>query len=107
MPEFLTFSDRRVIESYMNVGKDILLGEVRVDQEACKGCTLCVSACAAASLELVDKKARMVTENPACMSCGDCAAICPEDAIVIVKYIEFKQAFRYLDRGEPSFPRAF
>ncbi len=107
MPEFLTFSDRKEIESFTKIGEDVLLGEVKVDQEKCIGCRLCVDACAAAALEVVDKKARMVLELPACMSCGDCVAICSEDAISLVKYIQFKKAFRYLDRGKPSMPRTF
>jgi len=107
MPEHLNLFGRRKIESYKKIGVDILLGEVKIDHEKCKGCGLCVDACAAAALELADKKARMVQEMPACMSCGDCTAICPEEAIELIKFIEFKRAFRYLDRGKTSFPRRF
>jgi 2-oxoglutarate ferredoxin oxidoreductase subunit delta len=107
MPEFMTFAERITIESYDRIGDHILLGEVSVDRDKCKGCNLCVAACAAAALELVDNKSRMVEEMPACIACGDCVAICPEDAITIVRFLEFKKAFRYLDRGKPSLPRAF
>ena len=51
MPDFLSYSDRRVIESYLKIGEDILLGKVKIDQEKCIGCELCVKACAANSKE--------------------------------------------------------
>ncbi len=107
MPEFMKLSDRITIESYNRIGDHILLGEVRIDPEKCKGCKLCVAACAAAALEMVDTKSRMVEGMAACIACGDCVAICPEDAIEITKFLEFKKAFRYLDRGKPSMPRTF
>jgi ferredoxin len=56
---------------------------------------------------VVDKKCRMVEELPFCMSCGDCLAICPENAIELAQFIQFKRFFRYLDRGEPEWPRRF
>ena len=108
MPETLSKQDRKKIESFNRVGEDMTLGEVVIDQEKCNGCGLCVGACAAAVLELSkDKKARMVDVLPICMSCGDCVAICPEDAVKMTRYIQFHKAFRYLDRGEPLPPRRF
>lgn len=107
MPEFMKLSERRTVDSYNRIGEHILLGEVKIDPEKCKGCKLCVVACAAAALELVENKARMVEDMPACIACGDCVAICPEDAIEITKFLEFKKFFRYLDRGKPAMPRAF
>ena len=50
-------------------------------------------------------EARMIEVLPMCMSCGDCTAICPEDAIEIKTFIEFKRYFRYIDRGKPEPPR--
>jgi ferredoxin len=85
----------------------VILGKVIIDRDKCKGCGFCTVACAAASLEVVDKKCRMVEDLPFCMSCGDCVAICSEDAVELVDFIEFKRAFRYLDRGEPEPPRKF
>jgi len=107
MPEFMTRKDRRKIESFRDLGRDVVLGKVVIDQDKCKGCTLCAKACAAAALEIVDKKCRMVLDLPFCMSCGDCVAICSEDAIELTEFIEFKRAFRYLDRGKAEAPRKF
>jgi heterodisulfide reductase subunit A-like polyferredoxin len=107
MPEFMTRKDRRRIESFKRAGEDVELGKVVIDIEKCTGCGSCIKACAAACLEVVDKKCRMVEERPFCMSCGDCAAICPEKAVELVNFIKFKRFFRYLDRGEPEWPRRF
>ena len=106
MPEFITRKDRK-IESFSRIGEDVELGRVEIDRERCTGCGFCVKACAAASLEVIDKKCRMVEERPFCVSCGDCVAICPEDAIELVHFLQFKRFFRYLDRGKPEPPRRF
>jgi ferredoxin len=111
MPEFLTRSDRKRIESFHKIDVDVVLGEVKIDHDNCKGCGLCVGSCAASALELTGerkaRKSRMVDELPFCMSCGDCVAICPEQAIELTRFLQFKRAFRYLDRGEPHPPRRF
>jgi heterodisulfide reductase subunit A-like polyferredoxin len=107
MPEFMTRKDRKKIESFKPGGRDIKLGKVAIHREKCTGCGYCIKACAAACLEIVDKKCRMVEERPFCVSCGDCVAICPENAIDLVDFIQFQRSFRYLDRGEPEWPRIF
>jgi len=105
MPEFLTRKDKKKIENFLKIGEDVLLGKVEIDQDKCNGCGFCSKACAAAALEVVDKKCRLVLDLPFCMGCGDCVAICPKDAIELTNFIEFKHAFRYLDRGKPEPPR--
>ncbi|OGP57555.1 MAG: hypothetical protein A2V67_17480 [Deltaproteobacteria bacterium RBG_13_61_14] len=107
MPEFLTWKDRRKVESFLRVGEDLILGEVAIELDKCNGCGFCISACPAGALEVKDKKAKMTEEFPMCFSCGNCTAICPEDAITITRFIEFKRFYRYIDRGEPKFPRRF
>lgn len=107
MTEFIPQKGRKRVENYLKVGEDIILGAVKIDHSLCKACRFCVECCAAASLEIVDKKSRMVTDMPMCMACGDCVAICPENAIVMTGYIQFNHFFRYLDRGHPSLPRQF
>jgi len=95
------------VESFLRIGEDVVLGRVEVRTEACTGCGFCVRACPAHSLEVADRKARMLQEEPLCMSCGDCVALCPEGAIRLVEFIQFRHAFRYLDRGAPEKPRRF
>jgi len=107
MPEFLRLRDRLRIESFNNLGKDVVLGAVEIDPEKCTGCGLCVKACAAGTLEVVNKKARMNPELPICHSCADCVAICSKNAIQMKQFLELKRCFRYLDRGRPEPPRKF
>ena len=107
MTEHLKIRDRLRVESFNRIGEDVIMGMVSIDPDKCKGCAYCTKCCAAAAIEVVDKKARMVTISPMCMSCGDCVAICPEGAITLKEFIQFKHYFRYLDRGEPQPPRRF
>ncbi len=55
---------------------------VRIDEEKCDGCGLCVSACAEGAIELVDGKARLVSDVY-CDGLGACIGDCPQDAITI------------------------
>jgi len=108
MPEFINLKERRKIESYLKIGEDIILAEISINRGKCKGCGSCIETCVARSIELVDKKARLVTsETPLCVGCGDCAAMCPEDAIRITKFFELTKSYRFLDRGKPKWPRKF
>jgi ferredoxin len=107
MTETVSRSPCRRVESFLRIDQDVDLGEVRIDPDLCTGCGSCVRACPAASLELYQKKARMLETRPLCMSCGDCAALCPEGAIELVRFIQFRQGFRYLGRGAPERPRRF
>ena len=55
---------------------------VKIDEEKCTGCGLCVPSCAEGALEIVDGKARLVKEIY-CDGLGACLGECPEDAITI------------------------
>lgn len=107
MPEYMTRKDKKQIEHFNRIGEDVELGKVRIDSGQCTGCGFCIKACAAAALEVVEKKSRMIADRPFCVSCGDCVAICPENAIELVHFLQFKRFFRYLDRGTPQPPRRF
>jgi len=107
MTEHLRLRDRLRIESFNRLGQDVILGAVEIDPEKCRGCGLCVKACAAGTLELVDKKARMNPELPICHACANCQAICSENAITMKRFMELKLYFRYLDRGKAAPPRKF
>jgi len=57
---------------------------VKIDEEKCNGCGLCVNACAEGAIKIIDGKARLVSEIY-CDGLGACLGHCPQDAITIEK----------------------
>ncbi len=55
---------------------------VKIDEEKCNGCGLCIPSCAEGALQLVDGKARLVSETY-CDGLGACLGECPQGAITI------------------------
>ena len=55
---------------------------IKIDEELCDGCGLCVSSCAEGALQIVDGKARLVSDNY-CDGLGACLADCPQGALTI------------------------
>lgn len=53
---------------------------IRIDENACDGCGLCVEACHEGALALVDGKARLLHDHY-CDGLGDCLPACPKEAI--------------------------
>jgi Fe-S-cluster-containing hydrogenase component 2 len=63
---------------------------LKIDEEKCNGCGQCVSACAEGAIEIVNGKAKLVSEIY-CDGLGACIGHCPEDAITI----EHRQAAEF------------
>lgn len=57
---------------------------VKIDEQKCDGCGLCVNACAEGAIEIIDGKAKLVSEIY-CDGLGACLGHCPQDAITIEK----------------------
>lgn len=55
---------------------------VRIDQEKCDGCGLCVPSCAEGAIRIVDGKAVLAADN-LCDGLGACLGECPRDAITV------------------------
>jgi len=57
---------------------------VKIDEEKCNGCGLCIPNCAEGALQIIDGKARLITDK-FCDGLGACLGHCPEDAIIITE----------------------
>lgn len=55
---------------------------VKIDEEKCNGCGLCVPNCVEGALKIIDGKARLVSDVY-CDGLGACLGHCPQDAITI------------------------
>ncbi len=57
---------------------------VRIDEELCTGCGICVTPCAEGAIEIVAGKAKVVKDE-LCDGAGFCLAVCPEGALTVEK----------------------
>lgn len=67
-------------------------GKVKFNDEACKGCELCVSVCPKGIVKLNKEKINgkgyspaYVTDMEECIACGSCAIMCPDSVITVEK----------------------
>ncbi|OFX79427.1 MAG: 4Fe-4S ferredoxin [Bacteroidetes bacterium GWE2_29_8] len=77
---------------------------IKIDEEKCSGCGLCVSGCHEGALQMIDGKAKLVSELY-CDGLGACIGDCPEGAITIEereaeKYSETATIKRLIKQGE-------
>jgi 2-oxoglutarate ferredoxin oxidoreductase subunit delta len=71
-------------------------GLVVIDEDRCKGCSLCVSACPTHALRMAEGRFNVkgyspveVADPEACTGCGVCAIICPD--VVFTVYRQKRQ----------------
>lgn len=55
---------------------------IKIDEDECNGCGLCVPACAEGAIQIIGGKARLVSET-FCDGLGDCLGECPTGAITV------------------------
>ena len=55
---------------------------IKIDEEKCDGCGLCVPSCAEGALQIIDGKAKLVSEQY-CDGLGACLGECPQGALII------------------------
>ena len=57
---------------------------IRIDEEKCNGCGLCIPNCHEGALQIIDGKARLISDL-FCDGLGACLGHCPEGAIEIIE----------------------
>lgn len=55
---------------------------IRIDQDKCDGCGMCVPSCAEGAIQIVDGKAQLLADK-FCDGLGACLGECPQDALSI------------------------
>ena len=55
---------------------------IHIDEDLCTGCENCIPGCAEGALQIIDGKARLVSETY-CDGLGACLGECPEGALTL------------------------
>lgn len=59
---------------------------IQIDLNKCIGCGACVKDCTSKNISVIDKKARIHSQN--CLKCGHCVAVCPKAAVSMTGFDE-------------------
>ncbi|MDR0464223.1 MAG: 4Fe-4S binding protein [Treponema sp.] len=68
---------------------------IKIDEDKCSGCGLCVNACHEGAIAMVDNKARLV-RDVYCDGLGNCLPVCPAGAISLEERVFSENASKGL-----------
>ncbi len=57
---------------------------IKINEAKCDGCGLCIPSCAEGALQIIDGKARLISDR-FCDGLGNCLGECPQDAIEMIE----------------------
>lgn len=57
---------------------------ITIDEQKCNGCGLCIPNCPEGAIQIIDKKARLISDLM-CDGLGACLGHCPQEAIKVVQ----------------------
>lgn len=80
---------------------------IRIDEQKCNGCGLCVPACAEGAIGIIDGKARLIAEKY-CDGLGACLGECPQNALTLteaeVEAFDMQAAEAHVKASKSSVP---
>ena len=100
----LTLWERLRVPDYTDRA-EVVYGTIAFDLDRCNRCFLCRAACPAGAILRREDGPAFVAGESECIFCGNCAAVCPEAAISLVRPYAYTGCFKTLDRSPPSLPR--
>jgi 2-oxoglutarate ferredoxin oxidoreductase subunit delta len=84
----------RPVFTFIIKEKKLKKGRIRIDEERCKGCLLCVEECPKNEIKKGGKINRFgytfaeFCDNGSCNACTLCAIVCPDCAIEVIEITE-------------------